>query len=208
MRGSCGYLVLCLWLMVLCVHCDNPFFPKTGEPDRSVSLRQTPQGVINQLLKSYETKNISLFRDLFSPHGTYRFYVSKSYVEYSSSLCDTIALPLVADILPGTSYYYWTYPDEISKHEKMFSEVDEIVFTTQPIIPSNGVTYFTSANNDNDTTYATVILRDGEFTVTASQVLSTPVDVAIEEQVFYLARDPADPTLWVIDKWFDLGTQD
>jgi hypothetical protein len=174
-----------------------------------IPLRQTPQGVINQLIKSYENRNINLFSDLFSPAGTYKFYISNSYApEYSAShtgiLPETIDSPLVADILPGP-YYWWGYADEIKKHQKLFETADEIQFTSLPAIPPSGITYTVSAANE--TTYATVILRDGEFIITASQYLSEPVDVAIEEQVFYLARDPSDPSLWVIDKWFDLGTQ-
>jgi hypothetical protein len=185
--------------------------------------------VVNQLIKSYENRRIDLFRDLFSPAGTYRFYISRSYIiEYVSNnsaiVPEQITAPLVADISPG-SYYYWTYVDEIKKHEKLFEAVEDIQFTVRPAIPLNGIQYLVTARKETlssaivadtlqvttrtvlDTTGATVILRDGEITITASQYFSEPAKVAIETQVFYLARDPADSLLWVIDKWFDLGTQ-
>jgi hypothetical protein len=194
--------------------CDNPFLPRTGEPLKVGAGRQTPAGVIQQLYLSYVTKQINLYMDLFSATKDFRFYVSPSFqTDYEQRTGGSN----VENIDSSFSYaynhvldrkaYYWTYNDEIQRHNNMFSEASEIRFDQMPQpVDTNSIYYFTGPDG---TQYAEVVVRDGRLVISAQ----TPYDqfvndyvVDIGVQAFYLEKDPRNPSLWVIAKWFDLGT--
>jgi hypothetical protein len=212
MKLRSAYLIASVGLLFLA--CDNPFFPRTGEPLKVDTGRKTPAGVIDQLYRSYETRQINLFMDLFSPTKDFRFYVSPSFVtdyvnEHGSAnieIIDSSFSYAYARVLDRKAYY-WTYDDEIQIHNNMFSEAVSIQFTQTPQpVDSNSINYFTAPDG---TQYAEVVVRDGMLLITAKTpydrvVDDYPVDIGV--QVYYLERDPRNPSLWVIAKWFDLGT--
>jgi len=206
-------LLLTIAALAMLFACDNPFFPRTGEPLKVDTGRQTPAGVIQQLYRSYETRQINLFMDLFSPKKDFRFYVSPSFqTDYALTHSDAN----VENIDSSFSYayahvldkkaYYWTYDDEIHKHNNMFSEAYEIQFTQTPQpVDSNSIMYFTGPDGNQ---YAEVVVRDGMLQLFANtaEVTNGEYDIDIGVQAYYMEKDPRDTSLWVIAKWFDLGT--
>jgi len=199
---------------VFVLSCDNPFLPNTGEPLKANTGRQTPEGVVLQLFHSYETRQINLFTDLFSPAKDFRFYISKSFQPYYLSAhgggnLENIdsSFAYVYKRISDENAYYWTYNDEIQIHNNLFSMAVEIRMQQNPqLIDSGSVRYFIGPNG---TEYAEVVVLDGQMQITTQ----TPSDQVVEDyfvdigsQVFYLERDPQNATLWVIAKWFDLST--
>jgi hypothetical protein len=208
-RVSSGIAVAAVMLA-----CDNPFLPATGEPLKVDTGRQTPAGVIQQLYTSYETRQINLFMDLFSPTKDFKFYVSPSFqTDYAQTSggsnvenIDSSFSYAYSHVLDGKAYY-WTYNDEIQIHNNMFSNAVDIRFTQMPQpVDTNSIYYFVGPEG---TLYAEVVVRDGMLQITAKTPYDQVVDdyyVDIGVQVFYLEKDPRNPSLWVIAKWFDLGT--
>jgi hypothetical protein len=92
----------------------------------------------------------------------------------------------------------------------MFEQADQISLMINPL---NNQDVRFRANGTGDTTSVEIILRGGSLTI--SQPVQYDADgypfqnqisaPDIKEQVFYLERDPQNPALWVIAKWFDLG---
>jgi hypothetical protein len=201
-------------IAVLCIFsaCRDPFFPPTGKPDKTPSLRVTPDGVITQLINAYETKDLSLYQDLFPAAKTFHFYVSPSFVtSYNSGTRSYVNPPEPRDsLLIYTSeysyYYYWTQDVEMQSHKKLFLKATSITFTEQP-----GRQYRPIINEAGDTTNFEVLMTNGEIVIETAD----PVDeyiIAIEKQVFLLERDvenqnPENRNLWVIRKWYDFGSQ-
>jgi hypothetical protein len=200
-------------LWILCGGCFNPFFPPTGEPQTVGLARSTPAGTVQQLFQAYETRQINLFVDLFSPTKDFRFYVSPSFQadyakERGTTNLETIdSLFSYVRVVKGISQmYYWTYDDEIEIHDNLFSQAIEILYTVTPQpIDTSGIRYFKTSDG---TQYAEVVVRGGTMEIRVNTVDLTEVDyfVDIGEQAFYLEHDPRNPALWVIAKWFDLGT--
>lgn len=191
-------------IIIICV-CRNPFFPPTGQPDKTPSLRTKPAGVMAQLINAYETKDLYLFQDLFPSEKTFHFYVSPSFVtSYQSGTRDYVNPPELRDsMLIYTSeysyYYYWTQDVEIRSHKNLFMRAATITFTQKPSLE-----YQPILNESGDTTHFEVLMTNGEIDI----VTAIPVDeyiVAIEKQVFLLER--AADSLWVIRKWYDFGSQ-
>ena len=62
---------------VFCL-CRNPFFPETGPPvdQRSPQQRSTPQGVVDQLIESYESRRIDMFEELQPTDGSFQFFIA------------------------------------------------------------------------------------------------------------------------------------
>jgi hypothetical protein len=206
------YILILAALGTLSLACNNPFFPKTGQPLKMDTGRQTPGGVIQQLYRAYETRQINLFMDLFSPTKDFRFYVSPSFeteydLKYGSSNIENIDSGLSYAYARVQRASYWTYDEEIQIHNNMFSLAMTIEFTERPQpVDSNSIRYFTGPNG---TEYAEVVVRNGILQITAPTPYDRVVDdfkVDIGVQVYYLEKDPQNPSLWVIAKWFDLGT--
>ncbi len=213
-RKSFGGRAAAAVALCLLLHgCFDPFFPQTGEPQTAGIGRSTPAGTIQQLFTAYETRQIGLFMDLFSPLKDFRFYVSPSFQadyakEHGDALLETIdsMFSYVREVKGISQMYYWTYDDEIEIHENLFADAIDISLQVNPQpIDTNAINYFKAPDG---TQYAEVIVRDGEFLVRVNTGDQTVADyyVDIGEQVFYLEKDPQNPSLWVIAKWFDLGT--
>lgn len=214
-----GVVSLCLF-----IGCYNPFLPPIGTPPAKNNARSTPAGVINQLKNAYETRNVNLFKTLLST--TYRFYISQSYsVDPEKRLSNYLSETFTDTFfIPNSSrtYFYWTLQDEIVRHEHMFEQAARISFTTS--FTSNTSYYYhtiaetTSLVQDGDsirysiqsvqdTVGAVVSMVNGEISLWIDKTATEPnYYIAIQEQQFYLVRDPVDATLWVIEKWFDLGS--
>jgi len=205
MSGVAGLLLVC--------GCFNPFFPPTGEPQTVGMARSTPAGTVQQVFQAYETRQINLYQDLFSPTKDFRFYVSPSFQadyakEWGTSDIETIdSMFSYVRVVKGISQmYYWTYDDEIDIHDNLFSQAIEILYTVSPQpIDTSDIRYFKASDG---TQYAEVIVRGGTMEIRVSTGDLTEVDyfVDIGEQAFYLEHDPRNSALWVIAKWFDLGT--
>jgi hypothetical protein len=182
------------------IRCGSPFFPDTGMPDGTKPLRTTPQGVITQLIESYEQQRIDLFEDLFPPFGTFRFYTSPAFADtmrnrgFPSEPRDTLLQWITAPY-----YYYWTQQIEVSEHKNMFAQAFSIRFTVRPSVDPGDFRYRVV---NGDTTNVEILMTDGQIDIATSEGTAT---VAIERQVFFLERAP--DSLWVIRKWYDLGIQ-
>jgi hypothetical protein len=194
---------------IVLTSCRNPFFPPTGRPDRAISLRATPDGVIQQLIQAYEQKNIYLYTDLFPVGNTFQFYVSPQFVNtyltraYSSDYPPEPHDTALQFISKFPYYYYWGQAREIAGHRRLFNGVDAIQFLQQPYIKD--IRYVVAdAGGVPDTTNIELRLVGGQFQVDV--LVDTYIDqytVDIDEQVFWLERDAA--RLWVIRKWYDFG---
>ena len=200
-----------------CLSCDNPFFPPLGIPPKNNGsansyLRSTPQGVVQQLVNAYDKKDINQYKDLFSSQQDFRFYVApgftSSHVVKTCELVDSICHEIISKGL--TCMYYWTYTQEMISHANLFEQAYEIYLNVSP--PSNQDIRYTT-NGSGETTNVEVILRGGSMDITepiqyfsdgSSYQNHDQVD-DIGEQVFYLERDPQNPALWVIYKWFDMS---
>jgi hypothetical protein len=98
----------------------------------------------------------------------------------------------------------------MDSHTKMFEQADEISLRMSPL-NNQDIRY--TANGNGETTNVEIILRGGGLDIAepiqyfsdgSSYQYHDVVD-DIGEQVFYLERDPQNPTLWVIYKWFDMS---
>ena len=130
--------------------CFDPFFPPAGVPLSVGSGRSTPAGVVQQLFRAYETRQINLFMDLFSPAKDFRFYVSPSFqADYAkerggSATLETIdsMFSYVRQTLGITEMYYWTYDDEIELTGNMFTQAEDIIYSLPPQpIDTNAINY-------------------------------------------------------------------
>jgi hypothetical protein len=177
-------------------------------------MRATPRGVMQQLITAYQNKKIDLYRDLFSTAQDFRFYVtplfqSEYLLQSYAKPCEPIdtAYPYIHDL--GALYfclYYWTYSEEMRAHERLFQDAGSITFTVGDI----QVEYL--PNEAGDTARAQVVMDGGTIDIFSKEYYDNNNDlnvdmsqIVIGRQVFYLKKDPDDPTLWVIDRWFDLG---
>jgi hypothetical protein len=201
-----------LLLGALVCGCFDPFFPTTGIPNSAGVGRSTPAGTVQQLFTAYETRQINLFIDLFSPTKDFRFYVSPSFQadyarERAGATLETIdsMFSYVRRVKGISQMYYWTYDDEIEIHDNLFTQAMDISLNPLPqAIDTNAINYFSAPDG---TLYAEVIVRGGEFQIRVSTGDQTVTDYFIDigEQAFYLKKDPQNQSLWVIAKWFDLG---
>jgi hypothetical protein len=203
-----GALFIAVCAGLLLCSCRDPFFMPTGKPYKTESLRARPEGVIKQLINSYEQQRIDLYEDLFPASGLFRFYVSPQFT--STYLTRPYANPpestdVRLQFISGNSYYYyWTQNIEIQSHKKLFSQASSIVFSEQPDFDPNRFHYL--VDDKGDTTNVEIELLNGTIGITVA--IDGSLDqysVSIEKQVFLLERD-AD-NLWVIRKWYDFGTQ-
>jgi hypothetical protein len=159
-------------------------------------------------------KDIDLYKDLFSQQQDFRFFVAPSFgdscihVVKTCELVDSTCHEIISKGL--TCMYYWTYTQEMDSHTKMFEQADEISLSLSPL--SNQYIRY-STNGNSETTSVEIILLGGSLDITepiqyysdgSSYINHDKVD-DIGEQVFYLERDPENPALWVIFKWFDLS---
>jgi hypothetical protein len=201
------YGLLLVFVPVMMLSCSfNPFLPGTGEP---LPVKNTPSDVINQLLRSYETRSISTFKEILPPDNSFRFYVSPTFfTEYQANPTGILLNEQIdsgyTNVPPGV-YHYWRQDDEVKSHQNLFDRVYSLNFTTQPIFNSSDFVFH--LDSLGDTLGVEVLMRSGEFEVMYKEAetdfyyILQPV--YIERQVFYLVKDPEG--LWVIGKWFDFG---
>jgi hypothetical protein len=183
--------------------CRSSFFPETGEPIEGLlsELRATPQGLLDQLIESYEDKQIELFSDLLPRDGSFRFFISPGYFTGYSTRYQQLREPRDARLQFLEEYdffYYWSQQNEIENHEKLFSQAYSIEFKNKPALES--VRKFV----DNNDSMAELLITGGNLEIKKDmgeiiEIYATTVD----RQVF-LIRKEADG-LWVIVKWYDFS---
>ena len=199
---SCRNRLIIVLSLVLFSACENLFFPATGAPEKVPALRSTPKGVIDQLVRAYETKRIDLFVELLPKDSRYRFYVAPSFADinkYRLTLDNAVSRYRYVN---GIAFYYWTYDDEIRKHKALFDNADQIQFITPPFVDTTS--YFFTVDDKGDTTNVEMVVTGGELSV---MDITSNIDYRgiLERQIFYLERSTADK-LWFIRTWFDLSS--
>lgn len=203
---SYKYIYIFITVLLAFTGCRIPFFPETGKPTKSHHSRSTPEGLISQLVQSYESRRRDLFEDLLA--DSFRFYVAPSFknafiAAYPNS--DREAPDTALRFIDNSeSYYFWTKSLEIQSHSKLLSndKVSEIKFYSPLEISSKR--YAVAKNGD---TVNVELLTNGgafEIRITHSATEMLVYAVSIEKQVFYLERD--SERLWVIRKWYDLSS--
>jgi hypothetical protein len=192
-------MVKTLFIVMLCMamHCSNP--PES----RTIGQRSDPQGLIDQLIESYETRNIDLFIDLFPHDNSFRFYISPDfYEEFRTKYQPLSEVRDTRLLFIGQSeyYYYWTQDVEIEQHRQLFSHAHSIEFTSKPAIES--VRKFI----DNGDSVAELRVTGGFLEVGTSTNDTVDIyPVAIEQQIFLIIKDTLNS--WVIRKWYDFSSE-
>lgn len=192
-------------IFLISLSCENPFFPDTGTPQKTFSFRSTPEGVLKQLILSYESKRLDLYKELLS--DSFQFYVAPSFISsYATKYVYEFegADPNLT-FVSGTKFYYWTKKEEEESHRKLLQDGDgkvkEIRYISSPVVSK--IRYKTI---DNDTVNVEMMITGGELLIQLSSMLLTrEYLIAIEKQVFWLERDKTDDKLWVIRKWYDMS---
>jgi len=192
-------------IIPLFLACNNPFFPLTGLPSQGKAPRSTPDGVLEQLIESYELRRLDLFKDLLPKDRTFQFYVAPSFESVYQSRYNLPQEPrdtTLQYIGESPQYYYWDQASEESRHQNLFSKASEIEFTQKPQIYERRYI----KNDAGDTVQAEVKWTGGELLVSAiTQGLLVNQPVSIETQVFLMVKNN-DDNLWVIKKWYDLSS--
>jgi hypothetical protein len=187
------------------ISCDNPFFPDTGLPLKVSNPRLTPSGVISQLFQSYETRRIELFTDVLSKE--FRFYIAsgidRKKMIYSDTLLSEKPDTFMLFVDKNKIYYSWGYGVEVSSTKKLFTTAEMIEIPSRPAI--SDIKYI--VNSSGDTVFAEVKVTDVTFKVSQYENINSLVTYSLENQpqVFLMERD--QNKLWVIKKWFDLGSE-
>ena len=198
------YALVFLFWFSLSIQCKNPFLPQTGRPVVDLPDRAQPEGVLTQLIDSYNERNIDLFKDLFPKDGSFKFYVAPSfYLEYITNNKyqnpqepgDTRLLWLKG----SEFYYYWTQNDEIESHEHLFRYAEYLEFIDPPGLESKRK--FVDGNDS----LAELLIRGGKLKVGQDAGFDTTAIyyVPIEDQVFLVKKN--DDDLWVLQKWYDFS---
>jgi hypothetical protein len=211
MRKKRSVTLLLMLCTILGLRCDNPFLPPTGTPVKFPSnlpadLRSTPQGLLAQLIESYESMRIDLFTDLLPTDGSFRFFITQGFFSENQDRFRQRSEPpdgRLQYLEAADSYHYWTQTEEIDKHTRMFRSALNIDFKAKPGIES--IRRFV----DNGDSLAELKITGGEFwllfsTAEGDSIITNPV--AIEKQVFLIQQDAGHR--WVIKKWYDFGSSD
>jgi hypothetical protein len=194
-------LIVVSFLMLM--SCENPFLPKTGVPLNVSDPRLTPAGVISQLFSSYESRRIELFTDLLSKD--FKFYVASGFdrtnMTYSGKLLSEKPDTFMLFVNTNAFYDYWGYDAEVNSTSKMF-HAEMIEIPSRPAISNTHYIF----NSSGDTVCAEVKVNDVTFEVSRYENGNVLVTYSLENQpqVFLLERDKDN--LWVIKKWYDLGS--
>ncbi|MBN1308705.1 MAG: hypothetical protein JXA18_12350 [Chitinispirillaceae bacterium] len=197
-------LIVTVCCIGLGLQCGNPFFPPTGMPAEQTSQRATPQGLLDQLIESYETQRIDLFIDLLPDDGSFQFFIAPDFfdeykIKYQQlSEARDVRLQFIGQ---SEYYYYWTQDMEEERHKRLFSKGTSIEFTEKPTLAS--VREFT----DGTDTLAELLVAGGKFEYTWYPDAYTieVFIVEIAQQVFLINRDSEN--LWVIRKWYDFSSE-
>jgi hypothetical protein len=199
-------LVFCILapiFLMLPAACRNSFLPPTGVPVDRVSdkMRATPQGVLNQLVESYENRQISLYKDLFPKDGSFRFFIAPADFESIGNKYGNIEKKDSRLKFIGTYdfYYYWTQDIEVESHTRLFSQALSIEFIIKPVVDE----YYEFV--DGSDVFMEVKITGGILKI--SRINGGIIEVwttEITRQVFLLKKD--EENLWVISKWYDFST--
>jgi len=195
-----------LFVAVLCagISCDNLLFPQTGKPMKGDDPRKTPAGVITQLFNSYESRSIGIFTSVLA--ADFKFYISASFdrtqMVFSGDLQSEMPDTFMHYVNTTSLYYYWDYKAEVNSTTKLFSNAEDITIGEHSISRTNY-----TIDSNGDTAYAEVEIADVTFNVSRYEGINTLVTYQIinQPQVFLMKKDADD--LWVIWKWYDLGTE-
>jgi hypothetical protein len=196
------------------VSCGSPFFPDTGPPNQGQELRETPEGAVGQLVKSYESRRLDLFEELLYSEQDFRFYIPDdprvldSLQKISKDRRDYVDLN--SDYVREGNYVYLTYSEELAIHEHLFQQARDIEFVL-PLSVIN-VEYLNSLGGSDQVSDSTgaqlamVRTNNASIRIAADVVLSVYHEEAHEfpvgKQVFYLRKDSEG--LWRILYWFEL----
>lgn len=195
------YLIAASWV-VLCF-CRNPFFPETTVPDKPVGsgLRATPKGVLDQLIKSYESKQIELFKDLFPADSSFRFFIAPDFYDEYRLKNPVLKEPrdsLLQNLEASDYYYYWPQSVEIKKHAKLFSPGITIDFRIKPTVGSVRLFIY-----EGDSA-AELLVTGGVLDI--SRDLLDTIEIyttSIEKQVMLVKKGSDE--LWTLNKWYDFS---
>lgn len=200
-----GVVLFCVFLS-----CDLLLFPQTGLPEKALSLRETPQGTVEQLIRAYEDRRIDLFTDLLPENKTFRFFVSPDYSAAYVASRGTDAMIERVDsqynYVKAGSYYYWGHEPEVAKHRNLFNMAEDIEFSEEPIIDPKDFRY--TVDDQGETTHVEVKMTSGELCVGVFDSTYC-TDKEGQMQVFLLERENdrfSNEKLWVIRDWFDLNS--
>jgi hypothetical protein len=196
------YLLLTILLIVLfTIYCDNPFLPARPDTDRPIELvdpRQSPNGVINQLIKAYEYRNIGLYTSLLA--GDFRFYVASGFdkTQYKGQIYsakpDTF-MDYVTDM--SRDFFYWDSIAEVNSTRNMFDQTISIEVDQYQI---------DAPRYHCDSLYAEVQVSNLLLDITID--IGFEYKIVNQPQIFVLKRiDRNGSKIWVIWKWYDLGTE-
>jgi hypothetical protein len=188
--------------LLLSLSCENLYLPDIGVPLNVPNPRATPAGVISQLFQSYETRRIELFTDLLS--NDFKFYIAAGFEKTMTNqepLSSEKPDAFMHHVNENTLYYYWGYKSEIDRTSKLFSNAEMIDIPSRPEI--SDILY----SSFGDTSFAELLVKDVTFEVSKYENSNTLVTYSLENQpqVFLLER--TTDSLWVIKKWFDLGSE-
>jgi hypothetical protein len=199
---------------IIAAGCGSPFFPDTGPPLNEQTSRATPEGVVQQLVKSYESRRIDLFEELMYSEQDFRFYVELDLdvSGFTKIMIDrTETVDLNSDYFQDGAYVFLTYSEEKLVHQKMFQQATSIFFDERLEVVS--VEYLRSLGGGGSVSdsanagFAVVRTDNASIRITADiikqlyngEAWSFPVG----KQVFYLKKDMDG--LWRILFWFELA---
>lgn len=203
----CRITLLVFILFIFFPGCFNPFFPKTDVPLSGTYLTSL-DGVIRQLVKSYESNRLDLFKDLFDNQQQFRFYIQSTTAIDTTlhHIPTTRKVYLKEDYIPIGNYMYLDYSEEMRVHTNLLATDNEIIFTTAlRILKKDYIIIVTDTATD---TIAGIIHTDkAKITITSEVLLKAlgkrTVEFPIGEQVFYCQRDQNN--LWRIKFWYELN---
>ena len=185
-------------MVLVKISCNSPFFPARPQTDRPIELvdpRNSPAGVINQLFKAYEYRNIGLYTSLLT--SDFRFYVAQGIGSTKfEPKQDTMPDTFMTNVPRSNSFSYWEYDVEVKSTSNMFSqtiyiEVDQY-FINEPEYHSDSLAEVMVTNLSLD------ILKD----------INEEYKIENQPQVFVLKRfEQNGSKIWLIWKWYDLGTE-
>ncbi len=212
------FIMSMLFSLTFLAGCRNPFFPDSGVPvDEPVTTRD-PLSVLKELQRSYEERNLSLFKKLIYDEDTFRYYIEAPQTKFNSAAFnhyETDSLKLIE----GSTHNYITlrYADELQFHSNLFRLADEIYFMS-PLLETS-VDYFvdtlihTETNVKRlDTTFAVVHASETTMKISSLSKFQTKdsQEYPISGQVFCMKKDrvkKGDSTVvnWKIWKWFEVN---
>ncbi len=190
-------IIISLLLIPVTMHCDNPFFPPRPATDRPLEitdeLPNSPAGVINQLFKSYKYRNISLYTSLLA--SDFRFYVASGFASTKfQPIKDTMPDTFMVHVPTSNSFNYWGYAAEVHSTKNMFENTRSIEIDQYQM---------SAPVYHNDSLYAEVMVSNLLLHITID--IGFEYTIANKPQVFLLKQ--TDANVWVIWKWYDLGTE-